>query len=281
MICWPFLLLILHFFHEEPSAAQIRYALIVSLGLLSLVKFTMMVVGVAVILAIAAETVLKKKRFPWCIPVYAGSIAFFWLLAAQKPSSFWPYLVHSWQVASGYTEAMMSNGASDVKYAVLFVAVAFALIIITALAAWKRLGLFSVFAIGTMGFLLFTVLKYGFVRSEHESEAALQMIAISTMCLAIIWPVAREQRWELRTAGFLPIGAACLFALGSFQRFHEPSLMKLWATTFSPSRWLGPIEETYLGSEYEQAWELQLAGYRYEYPLPTVKAKRTIILQNK
>ena len=272
-ICWPFLLLILHFFHEEPSAARIRCALIVSLGLLSLVKFTMMVVGIAIILAIAAETVLKRKRFPWCLPVYAGSIAFFWLLAAQKPSSFWPYLVNSWQVASGYTEAMMSNGASDVQYAVRFVAVAFVLIAITGLAAWKRLGLFSVFSIGAMGFLTFTVLKYGFVRSEHESEAALQMIAISLICLAIIWPAARDQQWWFRTAGFLPIGAAFLFALGSFQRFHEPSLMNLWATTFSPSRWLGPIEQTYLGSEYEEAWELQLAGYRYEFPLPTVKGE--------
>jgi hypothetical protein len=273
MICWPFLLVILHFFHEGPSTARIRNALIVSLGLLSLVKFTTFVVGVAVILAIATETILKRKRFPWSLPLYAASIVFFWLLAAQKPGSFWPFLVNSWQVASGYTEAMMSNGADDVKYAGLFAAVALVLMTATSWAAWKRLGRFSVFAIGVLGFLTFIVLKYGFVRSDHESEAALQMIAASVMCLAIIWPVARDQQWWLRSASFLPNGAAYLFAICSFHRFHEPSLMGEWAATFKPSRWLGPIEMTYLGSEYKQAWEQQLSGYRYECSFPAVKGE--------
>src|SRR6185437_14076407 len=56
LICWPFLLLVLHFFHHE-SSTRIRNVLIVALGLLSLVKFTMLVGGVIVICAIAAEIV--------------------------------------------------------------------------------------------------------------------------------------------------------------------------------------------------------------------------------
>jgi hypothetical protein len=273
LVCWPFLLLILHFFHDEPSAARIRNVLIMSLGLVSLIKFPLLILSVAVISATAAETILKKKRFPWSVPLYAGSIALFWLLAGQKPSSFLPYLVHSSQVASGYTEAMMSNGVADLKYAALFVAVAFVLVTVTGLAAWKRLGLFSIFAVGVLGFLTFTILKYGFVRSEHESEAALQMIAVSLLCLAIIWPIVRDQRWLFRAGSFLPFGVAYLFALGSFHRFHEPPLMGLWAKAFNPSRWLGPIEETYLGPQYKQAFEQQLAGYRYQIQFPALKGE--------
>jgi hypothetical protein len=269
-VCWPFLLLILHFFHDEPSAPRVRNALIVSLGLLSLVKFNLFVVGTVVILAIAAETVLERKRFPWSLPLFAASIAAFWLLARQKPSSFLPYLVNSWQVASGYTEAMMSSNPADVKYAILFTSVAFVLMAITALAAWKRLGRFSVFIIGAMGFLTFTMMKYGFVRTDHESEAALQMIAVSVICLAIIWPVVRDQRWWFHAASFLPIGLACLFTLASFHRYKEPSLAGMWVGTFSPSRWLGPIEVTYLGEQYKEAWELQMTGYRYDYQIPKV-----------
>jgi hypothetical protein len=272
LICWPFLLLVLHFFHQE-SSARIRSALIIALALLSLVKFTLFVGGVIVICAIAAETVLKRKRFPWSIPLYAASVVLFWLLAAQKPGSFRPYLLNSWQVASGYTEAMMSNGAADVRFGFFFATVAFIALATTAWAAWKRIGLFSIFTMGAMAFLTFTVLKYGFVRAEHESEASLQMIAVTLICLAVIWPAAREQRSWFRAAGFFPIGLAYLFAVCSFHRFDEPSLLGQWAATFSPSRWLAPIEVTYLGKEYQQAWEQQLSGYTYQFPFPTVKGE--------
>ena len=226
-VCWPFLLLILHFFHDGPSASRVRNALIVSLGLLSLVKFNLFVVGTAVILAIAAQSLLQRKRFPWNLPLFAASIAVFWLLAGQRPSSFLPYLVNSSQVASGYTEAMMSSNPADVKYATLFTSVAFVLMAITALAAWKRLGRFSVFIIAVMGFLTLTVLKYGFVRTDHESEAALQMIAVSVICLAIIWPVVSDQRWWFRVASFLPIDLTYLFTLTNFHRYKEPSLINI------------------------------------------------------
>jgi hypothetical protein len=272
-VCWPFLLLILHFFHYEPSTRRIRNTLIVSLGLISLIKFTMLIVGVAVILALGAETVIKRKRFPWCLAIYAASLACFWLLAGQELSSFWPFVVNSWQVAAGYTEAMMSNGADDVKFAGLFLGVAAVVMIPTAFAAWKRLRISSVFAIGTLGFLTLIILKYGFVRDEHESEAALEMIAASLLCLAITWPVAHEGRWWWRVGIFLPIAVACLFAASSFQRFKKPSVVGEWAKTFAVSRWLAPIEQTYLSKQYREAWQQQLIGYRYQYSFPQVKGE--------
>jgi hypothetical protein len=99
------------------------------------------------------------------------------------------------------------------------------------------------------------------------------MIAVSIICLAIIWPFTREQKQWLRAASFLPLGAAYLFAVCSFQRFNVPSLVGEWASTFSPSRWLRPIQMTYLDSQYKQAWEQQLGGYRYEYQIPKVKGE--------
>ena len=273
-VCWPLLLLILHFFHDEPAATRVRNLLIVSLGLLVLVKFTLFVVGTAVILTIAAETVFKRKRFPWSILLFIASVAFFWLLARQKLSSFWPFVVNSWQVASGYSEGMKTNGPLDARFAVYFTLVACVLMAIAALAIWKRLGRTGLFVIGVTGFITFTILKYGFIRDDHESEAALQLIAVAVICLAIIWPVVRDLRWWFRVASFLPIGLAYLFATASFHRFREhSSVIGLWAGTFSPSRWLGPIEVNYLGDQYRQAWEQQLSGYRYLHQLPPIKGE--------
>lgn len=282
LIAFPLLLWLLHCVDEDRRTEGARNALVVSIGLLSLIKFTMLILSTGILVAIALDCMWRRRRVPWSFAVFLGSVLLFWLLAGQRLSSFGPYLRNSWEVVSGYTEAMMITGPHEAGYVAGFVILGLVMAASVAIAVWKRLGRFGALLPGALGFILFNIFKYGFVRDdEHEAIASVLLLLLSVMCFAIVWPAVRERRWESKGCSFLPVIGAYIFAALSFQRFAEPPLTAQWAETLISGKWLAPVELLYNGAQLRRDYEEYLAGYRDQFPLPPLTEDTDIYSWNQ
>ncbi len=115
LTAWGVLLLFLHFFVEEGAFSPLQAALVFTLSWLGLVKFIGLIEGGLLVAVVAADNIVRHRRFPWIIPVWLAGIVFFWLLAAQHPGLLWPFLKNSWEVAEGYTDAMRTGDVFDLR----------------------------------------------------------------------------------------------------------------------------------------------------------------------
>jgi len=78
----------------------------------------------AVVLAIGGDEILRRRRFPWTIFIFAASVLGFWLLAGQELSLLLPYLSGSWQLSLGYTQAMTFGNYDELVLVMTFLPVA-------------------------------------------------------------------------------------------------------------------------------------------------------------
>lgn len=282
LLCWPLLLLLLHFFGENRPLTITEALVIASMGLLSLIKFSVLIQCTAIVAIVGVDTLWRRKRFPWTVVLFGGSLLLFWLLAGQRLSSLAPFLRNSSQITSGYTEAVMESGVNETKYLYGFIVVAMAVAATAAFALWKRLRFFGVLPFGALCFLLFTAFKYGFVRVDaHQAVSALLLLLIALAVLLILWPILQTQKWPTRVAAGVPAMAAFLFAIFSFGRCEQAPLLLQMAQTLSLEKWVGPIELFYNGPLFEKVWQQYLADYREQFPLPPVKGDADLYSWNQ
>lgn len=281
LMCFPFLLLVLDYFDEDAHLKGTRAVLLLAMGLLSLVKFTVFILSAGILLFMAANTIWRKRRTPWSLAFFGGSLLFFWLLAGQHLSSFGPFLRYSWEVTAGYTEAMMLSGPHEMEFVGEFIVLALLTIASVALAIWKRAGFFAAFPVGALGFALFMIFKCGFVRDDsHEEMAAVVLLLLSLLCFAIVWQEVRARAAWLKAGSFLPLTAILIFTVLSFQRFGESTFTKL-AEVWKPKSWFGTAELLYNGPQLRQAYQQYLAEYRDQFPLPPLKGDTDIYSVNQ
>jgi hypothetical protein len=268
LVAWGVLLLFLYFFVEEGAFTPIQALLVISLGWLSLVKFTGLMESVMVVAVIAADNIFRHRRFPWIVPLWVASLLFFWVVAGQHLSSLGAFLSNSWQISSGYTEAMMQTRETEARNGVCFLLIALALCALTGRIAWVRRRFLGVLPLAGLGTILFIVFKLGYVRNDqHELTSAMALVLISLACLAVAWP------WEKHTAS----AASCLLIVSML---FASSVFNLWlpgdglrkqlAGTFSFYNLLAPFAGPftgYLRSDYEK----NLADERKARPVPPIE----------
>jgi hypothetical protein len=268
LVAWGLLLLFLHFFVEERAFTPIQALLVVSLGWLSLVKFTGLVESVVVVAVIAADNLFRHRRFPWIVPLWGASLLCFWFAASQHSSSLAAFLCNYWRITDGYTEAVMLTGKTEACDAVCFLLIAVLLCALAGRLAWARLRFFGALPLAGLGTILFIVFKLGYVRNDrHESAPVMALVLISLVCLAVAWPERK------RTAGAATclLIASTLFASSVFNSwFPGDGLWKQLAGTFSIYNLFAPVAGPctgYLRSSYEN----DLARERRDHPLPPIK----------
>jgi hypothetical protein len=272
VMCFLLFPIALHFFEEDESAKFLRGALIVSLGLLSLVKFTVFIISVVVIATMAMDIAWRRRRFPWCVVQFGGSLLLFWLMAGQRLSLFGSYLRSSFQVTSGYTEAMAGTNPGEATYIGCFLLLALISLGAAAFAMWRRLGFFSLFPLGALGFMTFVAFKHGFVRDDnHQAMASVLLLLTIAVSFALFWPAIRERRWWTKALSYVPIAAACVYTAFSFHRSPDTFLTKQLAELVSPKKWFAPIRLLYDCAEWRESWEQYLASYRDIYSMPPLK----------
>lgn len=270
LVAWGVLLLFLHFFVEERAFTPIQALLVLSLGCLSLVKFTGLMESVMLVAVIAADNIFRHRRFPWIVPLWAAGFLFFWVLAGQHLSSLGAFLGNSWQIAGGYTEAMMQTRKTEVHNAVCFLLIALALCALTGRIAWVRRRFLGVLPVAGLGSILFIVFKLGYIRNDqHELTSTLALVLISLACLA----VAGSGNKQMAGAAACLLIVSLLFASSVFNLWLPgDGLRKQLAGTFSTHSLLAPFAGPltgYLRSDYEK----NLATERTGHPLPPIKGE--------
>ncbi|MEP6685844.1 MAG: hypothetical protein ABJB22_03630 [Verrucomicrobiota bacterium] len=265
-------LLLLHFFVEDKSWTVMQAALTISLGLLSLVKFSEFVLAVVIVIAIAANSILRYRRFPWVLLVFGASVLLFWILARQHLSSLAPFLASSWRITSGYTEAMMLTSANEMWDVGCFIAATTLLCALVGHAAWVRHRFIGIIPVVGFGFILFAAFKYGYVRHDgHEVTAVLQLLLMSLVCFALLWPMARVKGYWAVIANFLPVVGICFFAAITFSRHSETGLPATFARTLGSREIFAPLELFRGKRHLVEAHEKFLGDFRNEFPLPPIK----------
>ncbi len=267
---WVLILLFLHFFTNEAAFSLAKILLVASLGWLGMTKFTGLLMAAGIVLIIAADDVLRHRRFPWVVAVFGFSVLFFWLAAGQRLGSFGPFLCNSWRITGGYTEAMMCGGETELRDAGFFWLAAAAACAPAGLAAFLKYRRFGALPLIGFGFVLFLAFKHGFVRhDQHESEAVLVVLLIGLMGLAAAWPVLQGRSGRVALMGWL-LGIIILaYASLSFGRcVPGKGLFARFVETLAPRVVLAPAKLFYNASDLKTAYENRLAEIRDEYPLP-------------
>ncbi|MDR3456424.1 MAG: hypothetical protein P4N60_03175 [Verrucomicrobiae bacterium] len=255
--------LLLHFFTKGTAPA--KAALVVSLGCLSLVKFTGLVEAALVVTLISVDDVFRGRRFPWAAPLWVASLLVFWVLAWQRLAGFSAFVVHSWQVAAGYTEAMMLPGNAPSWSLWGFVAIAVALWLLAARGMWLKLGSWAVLPLAGVGAVLFVTFKLGYVRADiQQLNSAMALLVLAALLLPLAW---RESQ-PLKVAAAILLVASGLFWVGIFQTWMKGNgLATQLAGTFRVSNLLAPVADASTGysrTEYQK----ELAAIRAINPLP-------------
>lgn len=76
LTAWPLLLLLLYFCVEERPFTLTQAMVVISLALLSLIKYSIFTIAVVTVLIIAADNVFQQRRFPWIVVAFVGGIFF-------------------------------------------------------------------------------------------------------------------------------------------------------------------------------------------------------------
>ncbi len=268
LVAWSVLLLFLHFFVEEKAFTPVQAALAISLGWMGLVKFTGLMEGAAVVGVVAADNIFRRRHFPWILPAWAAGILFFWLAAGQHFYSLKPFLFNSWQITSGYTEAMLLAGKTEVRDTIGFLVVAGLLCGLMGRLAWLRHRYFGLPPLLGLAMILFIVFKLGFIRNgwQHATTSALALVLIALAGLA-----AAQSRGKFVAgiaAGMLAM--ALMFTAVIFNCWLPgDGFGKQLAGTFSFDSLSAPVAAPvtgYLRGNYEKS----VADGRKAFPLPPI-----------
>jgi hypothetical protein len=257
------LYLLLHFFAENTAVA--RAFLLISLGCLSLVKFTGFVEAAFVLGLASVDEVFRRRRFPWAAPLWLASLLGFWVMAGQRPAFFGPFLLNSFQIAAGYTEAMMLPGSGPVWSLYGFLIIAAALWMLAARVMWLRLGRWAIAPLAGVGMILFIAFKLGYVRPDmHQINSAMALFVVAVLLLPLGWREARKLR--AATVGLLLVAGG--FGAGVFHAWPASAgLASQLAGTFRCSNLFAPVSAActgYLETEHEK--ELAIAAARIYLP---------------
>jgi len=267
IIAWCVLLLLLYFFIEDREFTLCQALLAVSLGWMSLIKFTGFAEGFLVVTVIATDNIFRRRRYPWILVCWLGGIIFFWWLAGQHLDRLATFFYRSWQITIGYTEAMMLTDRNECWRAAGFAAIAFLGCLLIARSARKRLNHFGLLPLAAFLGLLFITFKLGYVRSgwQHECTSALVLVLVALAGFAMRLRTGKQVVWPVW--GLLVL--ALFFASLVFGRwFPGDGLGVQVAATFQPANIFAPIAVAttdYLKDKDEE----RLAKERKECPVTT------------
>lgn len=173
--------------------------LLVPLGLMPLIKGTMLIFCAAVLSFCICVLVVRRR---WrvavlCLVIPVLGVCGFWLASGQGLIHLPRYFVNMVPIASGYTEAMALTGKSSAIWSFLVFSLFFLLVIA---GDGARSGLNRGFLTALFAFYFFIVFKGNFVRHDGRVVGAGVALILATIVLA----ASSKVRW---------VWALCLMAL--------------------------------------------------------------------
>jgi len=243
LTAWSLLLLLLHFSVEERPFTWTQAILVVSLALLSLIKHTIFTVAVVTVLIIAADNLLRQRRFPWIVLVFAGGILFFWVLAGQRLSGFGLYLRGASEIVSGYTEAFTWSQSTDKVDVARFWQVATAVCALVGYVVCKQHRVFGLIPLLGFAFIVFAVFKHGYVRHDGHEVAATNLLLLATLLwLPAAWCIVWQGSEWFIPAVVLPLILAPFLASLSLKRFASSELSSVLTQQLTVQNLYAPVK---------------------------------------
>jgi hypothetical protein len=268
LTAWPLLLLLLHFFLEERPFTLTQAILVISLALLSLIKYSIFTIAVVTVLVIATDNVFRQRRFPWIVLAFVGGIFFFWVSASQPLNGFGPFLHGASEIVNGYTEAMMWWQPTDTVDIVRFWGVAIAECALVGYVVCKKHRFFGVLPLLGFTFIVFAAFKYGYVRHDgHEVTATNLLVLAALLWLPAGWcTVWQRSRWLVPVV-VLPLIFAALLASLSLKRFAGTGLFSVLAQQLSATSLFAPAKMLLEDRQQSlRSYEAYAAGLRTAFP---------------
>lgn len=269
LAAWAVLLLCLHFFVEDGATTPLQAALVMSLAWMSLIKFTGFMISVPLVAIIAADNVYRQHRFPWIIPLWLVAFLFFWFAADQSLSNLGMFLGNSWQISSGYTEAMMLSGKQEIVHTVCFLVLGLLMSLFAWRLAWGHHRFFGLLFVAGLGVILFLTFKHAYVRDDwqHEAPSVMVLVLVSLAFLAL---AGRESSQTIIVA-FCLLAGCLLYASSVFDLcFPAKGLKQQFARTFSFDALTAPIMAPFTGSLRNYHEMIRLRDWK-NYPVPPMR----------
>lgn len=169
------------------SAPGLAVVVVLACTLLSLQKFTLLLLA-AVAFAALALTLVSQRRWAEALAVPTGFVVLFvatWMGIGQPLSALPDHLSGSWQITSGYSAAMsMAYDPAEQRIALIALAIGMGLVV-AGLA--QRRSLAQAAGSGLVVAGLIVAWKAGFVRSEGHTKIAFAFAVLSPLWIGA-WP---------------------------------------------------------------------------------------------
>ena len=211
---------------HDGSLSVTPLLLCLTLALISLVKFTVLVLAVFLVAVVSLFDLFVRKRFPWAALLYPVALSGFWIAAGQNLGDFWAYLYHSLCIASGYNEAMARVGPREEIG--LFVVAGLLSLTLVAASEWRRRHQGGAFSVVGLLAILFMGFKTGFVRHDpwHALIAPFTLLAAMWTYAGVLWGSlpgrARTMGIGLCLASAIALG---WFSLDRYMRLSLPTFL--------------------------------------------------------
>jgi hypothetical protein len=241
---------------------------VVGLCLLSLMKHSFLIACVPVVMIIAAQSMIRRRRFPWEIVTYSCGLLIFWSLAGQRMTGIPSYLATVFEISRGYTEAMHRGTGGHVELLLYLASAAIAWAWLAVRLRHVRGGL--VLGGTGVGFLLWFLLKAGFVR-EGGRDYNSMIVVLVVLAVGVVFAKrigSATGRGSSRTTITLLL-ASIAFA-GFTALYLNPVAYRGLAHRVLeiPPRVTRPVGAMLHPVRMREQFERGLAGIRRAFPLP-------------
>ena len=207
----------------KPKLELILYVFVsFIMGAASLIKFTAMLVSGSILIFMVVFCLYKKQIIPLCCILfsYIGSMLILLVLTGQKIVNFPAYLLHSYELADGYSSAMNINGpVSEVCVGLCAVGLLIALLLYSILKNKPNLIYFILISAG----FVFVSFKHGLVR--HDISHIYIFFANALLIFSSMYITNKKQLTSLlRYLSLILIFVLIAFIFKSFPRQTIPDI---------------------------------------------------------
>ena len=271
------LLFVLLALEPDPSRGRrSRAALLALSALAGLVKFTVLLFGLACVAAADLHRA-RQRRLPWYTAAYAALTLAFFALAGQRPANFPAYLAGSIAITRGYGEAMQQSGSTVEVAGFIAIGACFLLLVLASergARAPRRGAPDGLVACLAWVAFVYIIFKAGFVRHDVH-----MLIGWSSMAAAAPLYAGRMGRIGAPRAARAAMAGLCVVTLGiavarhcrhdheSFTRFANRNF---GAGLLERAHAAGRFALGRFGPGLAPRYEEALAQIRADHPLPAL-----------
>ncbi len=197
---------------ERPPRQLVEWIVLVAIGGMALVKFTILVAAVVLVGALVVARAARRGRTAGIVLASksAAVLAALWFLAGQGVGDVWPYVTTAWQIASNYSEAQSTPGQPELVRTLGLITVAalgLMLVLWTRAVGGSRARVAT--ALG-LAFVIFCGWKTGFVRAADHAGFYFSCVPIAALLLPLPESSTRRGEFVVRMLRLFAFAVGCL-----------------------------------------------------------------------